>query len=334
MNNMKTINERSGYDKAAIIYDILGDSLAINLFTDIPESEFYELRNHAKKIRNTISSSIKKEVLDNYYFKMLASDKFKEEPLSINMFDYLDELNDDQLYILLSREKPRIIALALEQLDNEKRMTFLSKVEQDLQNQIIIQTGTISDIPVEAVIHAAKELKKKTTFLPSPVEFSRGGGKSVAEMLAKMSEDDAKQYLEQMKTDNPNLLADVKKYFLLFDDIIAMPDKIASGFWADPGIELDMMAKSLKEVDSETIEKLQGYLPGKRQAMFAPIPEDEALSRGEIDEAKTIIKDLLQSKIDAGEIKIEDTIINQRLYAYFNLPLSLSSFLIFVAEIF
>ena len=248
MNNMKTINERSGYDKAAIIYDILGDSLAINLFTDIPESEFYELRNHAKKIRNTISSSIKKEVLDNYYFKMLASDKFKEEPLSINMFDYLDELNDDQLYILLSREKPRIIALALEQLDNEKRMTFLSKVEQDLQNQIIIQTGTISDIPVEAVIHAAKELKKKTTFLPSPVEFSRGGGKSVAEMLAKMSEDDAKQYLEQMKTDNPNLLADVKKYFLLFDDIIAMPDKIASGFWADPGIELDMMAKSLKEV--------------------------------------------------------------------------------------
>ena len=62
---------------------------------------------------------------------------------------------------------------------------------------------------------------------------------------------------------------------------------------------------------AETIEKLQGYLPGKRQAMFAPIPEDEALSRGEIDEAKNIIKDLLQSKIDAGEIKIEDILATQ-----------------------
>lgn len=302
------MEDLSGYDKAAIIYDILGDSLAINLFKDIPEPEFYELRKHAKRISKTVSSRIKKEVLDNYYFRMLTADKFKEEPLSKNMFDFLEKLNDDQLYILLFREKTRIIALALEQLDNEKRMTFLSKVDQDFQNQIILQTGTISDIPVEAVIHAAKELKKKTAFLPAPVEFSRGGGKSISEMLSKMSEDEAKQYLEQMKTDNPNLLADVKKYFLLFDDIIAMPDNIASGFWADPDIDLDMMAKALKEVDTETIEKLQGYLPGKKQAMFAPIPEDQSLSKGEIDEAKGIIKDLLQKKIDAGEIKIEDVL--------------------------
>ena len=41
------MEDLSGYDKAAIIYDILGDSLAINLFKDIPEPEFYELRKHA-----------------------------------------------------------------------------------------------------------------------------------------------------------------------------------------------------------------------------------------------------------------------------------------------
>ena len=125
---MKTIEDLSGYDKAAIIYDILGDSLAINMFQDIPESEFYELRKHAKKICSTVSNHTKKEVLDDYYFKMLTADKFKEEPLSENMFEFLELLNDDQLYILLYREKPRIIALALEQLDNDKRMAFLSKL--------------------------------------------------------------------------------------------------------------------------------------------------------------------------------------------------------------
>ena len=66
------------------------------------------------------------------------------------------------------------------------------------------------------------------------------------------------------------------------------------------------MAKSLKGVNSETVEKFQGYLPGKKQAMFEPIPEDEALSKGEIDEAQGIIKALLQKKIDAGDMKIED----------------------------
>ena len=73
-----------------------------------------------------------------------------------------------------------------------------------------------------------------------------------------------------------------------------------------PDISLDMMAKALKEFDTATVEKLQGYLPGKKQAMFTPIGEEESLPKREIDEAKGIIKGFLQTKIDAGEMNIED----------------------------
>ena len=68
------------------------------------------------------------------------------------------------------------------------------------------------------------------------------------------------------------------------------------------------MAKALKECDTETVEKLQGYLPGKKQAMFTPIPEDESLSKRVIDESKGQIKDLLQKKIDNGDLNIEDVL--------------------------
>ena len=303
---MKTLDDLSGYDKAAIIFDILGDSLSINMFNDIPESEFYKLRDHAKSLRNDVPTSVKKEVLEDYYFKMLSNEKYKDQIISEKKFEFLEELDDEQLYALLLTEKPRVIALALEQIDNEKRMTFLSKVDSEKQNKIVLQTGELKDIPLEAIIYTAKELKKKTAFLPEPIQFSRGGGKSVSEMLAKMPEDDAKRYLDQMKLDSPDLLNDVKKYFLLFEDILNMPEGIAATFWADPDIELDNMAKALKECDSETVERLQGYLPGKKQAMFTPIPEDEPLSKREIDEAKGIIKDYLQKKIDSGDVNIED----------------------------
>ena len=143
----------------------------------------------------------------------------------------------------------------------------------------MLQTGNLKDIPLDVVIHIAKDLKKKASFLPGPVEFSRGGGKSVSEMLSKMSEDDAEQYLSKMKLDNPDLLIDVKKYFLLFDDIIKMPERMALDFWGDPDIDLDMMAKALQEYETETIERLKGYLPGKKQAMFTPIGEEESLSK-------------------------------------------------------
>ena len=43
--------------------------------------------------------------------------------------------------------------------------------------------------------------------------------------------------------------------------------------------------------------------------MFTPIGEEESLSKREIDEAKGKIKDLLQTKIDAGEMNIEDILV-------------------------
>ena len=306
---MKTVEELSGYDKAAIIYDILGDSVAVNMFVDIPQVELYELRKHANRIKSDVSIQVKKEVLDDYYFKMISSEKFQQVSLHKNMFDFLDDLDDERLFKLLSNEKPRIIALALEQVANNKRMTFLSKLDQDIQTKTVLQTGNLKDIPLDVVIHVAKDLKKKASFLPGPVEFSRGGGKSVSEMLSKMSEDDAEQYLSKMKLDNPDLLIDVKKYFLLFDDIIKMPERMALDFWGDPDIDLDMMAKALQEYETETIERLKGYLPGKKQAMFTPIGEEESLSKHEIDEAKGKIKDLLQTKIDSGEINIDDILV-------------------------
>jgi flagellar motor switch protein FliG len=125
-------------------------------------------------------------------------------------------------------------------------------------------------------------------------------------MLGKMPEDDAKKYLEQMKLDNAGLLHEVKKYFLLFDDIIAMPDGIAATFWGDPEIDLEIMATALADSETETVEKLQGYLPGKKQAMFTSKTAEDNVAKREIDEAKAKIKDQLQKKIESGDINIED----------------------------
>ena len=308
---MKSIDELTGYDKAAIIYDILGDSVAVNMFKEIPEAELYELRKYANKIKNDVSIRVKKEVLDDYYFKMLSAEKSKQTPLNKKMFDFLNDLDEEQLFALLSKEKPRVIALALDQVNQKRRMPLLTRLDQEIQTQIVLHTGNLLEIPLETVIHVAKDLKKKVSFMPGPVEFSRGGGKAVSDMLSSMSENDAEQYLNKMKLDSPDLYENVKKYFLLFEDILIMPEKTGYTFWGDQGIDLKIMARALKECDTETINKLQGYLPTKKQDRFkraVKLLEDETLSTNEIDDAKKQIKDLLQLKINSNEIKIEDVL--------------------------
>ena len=69
-----------------------------------------------------------------------------------------------------------------------------------------------------------------------------------------------------------------------------------------------MMATALADSETETIEILQAYLPGKKQAMFTPKTKADNVSKREIDDAKAKLKDQLQKKIDNGDLNIEDVL--------------------------
>ena len=155
----KTVEELSGYDKAAIIYDILGGSVAVTIFKDLPESELYELRKHANKIKRDVSNSVKKEVLDDYYVKMLSVGKYQQVSLNINMFDFLDNLNDEQVYYLINTESAKIIALALDQFSEDRKFKVLSRFSNQMKHNIIIEFAELSEIPLEGVVNIANELK-------------------------------------------------------------------------------------------------------------------------------------------------------------------------------
>ena len=45
-----------------------------------------------------------------------------------------------------------------------------------------------------------------------------------------MSISESEQYLEQIAQDDPELYAEIKKYFLSFDDLVDMPDHLMSTF--------------------------------------------------------------------------------------------------------
>ena len=203
----------SGLDKAAIIFQVYGESLALSFFTDLPESSIIKIRVRSKELKG-IPSDLKKTVLEEFYFKMMTDKYQKNKPSAVRLFDFLDHLTDEQLYYLLKTEKETVMALAIDQVNQSTRNSFLSKLAPDVKNIVIRELGSLKTIPLEMVVNIAKELEKKASFLPEPKEFSRGGGKSIASILNQMTPDAASQYLDQIASDDPDLHAEVKKYFL------------------------------------------------------------------------------------------------------------------------
>jgi len=121
---MTTINNLSGLDKAGLLFQMLGESLALTLFNDMTESDLLKIRIRSKELKN-IPVSIKKEVLEEFYFKLLSNqNKNPEKESNDALFEFLNKLNNEQFFYLLANESSRVIALAVDQVGCKKTKLF------------------------------------------------------------------------------------------------------------------------------------------------------------------------------------------------------------------
>ena len=302
---IKDINNLSGLDKAGLLFQILGESLALTLFNDLTESDLLKVRIRSKELKH-IPISLKKEILEEFYFKLLSNqNKHTISEASDNLFDFLNQLNSEQLYYLLINESSRVIALGIDQVSDSNKQKFFDRLEDPIQkNEVIMEIGNLDNIPLEAVVTIAKDLQQKVAFLPAPKKFSRGGGESRAKILSQMDADEAQQYLDQIQGEDPDLYEAIKQHYLTFDDLLDMPEHLMKDFWMSPDIDPDVLARALRSYEDETINSIIEFLPKRKQAMFTPI--DKPIAKKEIRTARANLVAIARKMVSDGEFSMDD----------------------------
>jgi len=300
-------NNLNGLDKTAILFQIFGESLAITMFQELPEAHLLRIRVRAKELKN-VPTSIKQGILEEFYFKMM-SQKHHNLSSGDQLFKFLIELNEEQIFSLINTEPPKVIALALDQLYETKKIKILNRFDTKIKHDVIMELGNLHNIPLEGVVTVAQELKQKASFIPGPKEFSRGGGKSIATILSQMNPDEANQYLDQISGENPELFNEIKKHFLSFDDLLSMPNHLMSTFWRNPDIDVDELSKAFKGEDEATVKTILEFLPKRKQAMYAPL--DKPISKKDVDKAKLSFVQLAKKLAKKGEFNLEDLLSDE-----------------------
>ena len=255
-------------------------------------------------VLKNVSIDVKQNILEEYYFKMMSQKYHNLSSRENKLFNFLIELNDEQIFYLVNTEPPKVIALAIDQLDEKRKMNILNRLSNEIKHNVIMELGNLNNIPLEGVVNVAQELKKKSSFIPGPKEFSRGGGQSIASILNQMDPDASAQYLEQMASEDPELYSQVKKHFLAFEDLLEMPAHLMNTFWRNPDIDVDELAKAFKGMDEETINTITNYLPKRKQQMFAAI--DQPLSKKEINKSQLSFVQLARDMSQRGDLSLDD----------------------------
>ena len=93
------INRLSGLQKAAILFSVLGEGLALTLVKDLSKTSVRKVRAAMRDLDN-VSFAVKKHVMEEFYFSFV-SEKFQDEESDEpkKPFIFLDDLTDEQLKI-------------------------------------------------------------------------------------------------------------------------------------------------------------------------------------------------------------------------------------------
>jgi flagellar motor switch protein FliG len=294
----------SGLQKVAILFSVVGESLALSLVKGLSKTEIRKIRSTIQEM-GPVSFIVKKRVMEEFYFGFLSEqfqDESKEEG-PIQPFEFLTELQDEQLLALLSKEDPPVIAMVLAQLEPEKRMLILDRVDPTEKGQILIELGSLEDIPLEGIIEVAARLREKSTYLPRTTNFSRGGGKEIAQIIGGMDSAEEERYLQTLQNEDPDLYEDVKKYHLTFIDIIEQfPDSTLRDIMNT--VDLSDVSMAMKGVDQEIVDRIIGNLPQKKQAMYEP--EDGPRPKREVDTARKKVVDVARQMEKDGQFNVAD----------------------------
>ena len=298
-------NSLSGLQKVAVLFSVVGEGLALSLVKGLSKTEVRKIRSTLQTM-GPISFNVKKRVMEEFYFGFLSEDVGQNgtDGNAIHPFEFLKDLTDEQLFALVNKEDPPVIAMTLAQLEPEKRMEVVNKFDATLKGQVLIELGSLDNVPLEGVIEVGARLKEKSTYLPRTTEFSRGGAKDIADMLGNMSSDEQERYMQTLQNENPDLQTEVKKYFLTFEDILEkFPENVKRELFVAP--DPNDLAIAVKGLDQEVIDGIIDMLPQKKQAMYEP--HEGPIAKKEVDDKrKEIFLDKAKEMDKEGTISIID----------------------------
>ncbi|MCH7574077.1 MAG: hypothetical protein IIA59_03040 [Candidatus Marinimicrobia bacterium] len=302
------VTDISGLDKAAILFQVLGDGLAITLFKELNEANLRRVRTRAKELSDA-PFKIKKAVLEEFYFGFLA-EKFKSsEDDGRKPFSFLIKLSDEQIAYLLLGEPPKIAAIVMAQLEPERQMNLYDRLDSEQRLDALMELGSGENMNLDVIASVAGELKEKSRYMPKGSEFERGSGEKLAGLLSRMNLAQADLFLEKLSQEDPELHKEVKRYYLTFDDIFQLPD----GPLRDVlnAVELDDIAMALKGMDESIVEQALNVLSKKKQAMFEPV--EEAVSKREVMDARRNIMAAVRKLQESGDINISEIVSGEMI---------------------
>ena len=191
-------------------------------------------------------------------------------------FDFLNDLEDEQIMLLLKGESHRVISLILTFLEPQKASRILSSLEPETQKQVARRIATMQEVDFEVIASIEEKLRERIRSQGRIVTEEIDGRKRLVEILKYMNSDDEERIIRGIAEKNLELSREIKDKLFTIEDILMIDDqdlqKILNEF-SDQELALLLKGKS-----EEVKDKILSNISARRRSMV----EEEYLHLGAV----------------------------------------------------
>jgi flagellar motor switch protein FliG len=243
----------SGLRKAAVLLVVLGDKVASNILSHLPQAEAQRLAKEIAEL-DYVSQEAAFQTLEEYkqltlvqeyptqggpaYAERLLVQAFGEgaaqrlleqatvvPETGVAELGALRNSDPEQLAKFVQGEHPQTIALILAQVGQKCATSLLALLPPETRIQVLERLARMRQLSPEVVRKISQALHKKIAALGTPETcITSGGVDAVATLLNHMDPQSSKTILEAIEQNDPNLALAIRNVLFTFEDFLTVPE--------------------------------------------------------------------------------------------------------------
>ncbi|MEO7163923.1 MAG: FliG C-terminal domain-containing protein [Bdellovibrionia bacterium] len=251
-----------GVEVTAECIHVFGEGIIIEMLRDPTlQTDLNELMEYYAKNPITLKDDDKLDLLRKLHSRTTAGKLVVIGNRSTNTFDFLGEMDGQQILELMRTETITVKSIVLTQCDAQKRTTIYSQMEPDLRMKVLTELSRIDYLPRDYIFNVAAALKRKKKENPKLNTEALPGSEVLVGLLERTGHNIQQEVLKNLEITNPDSARTVKNKLVSTDTLKYLRDG-----------QLLEVVLSLKH--EELIPFLKGAPQDVRNAIYAKSPKD------------------------------------------------------------
>jgi len=222
--------------------------------------------------------------------------------LQVRPFDAIRKTDPSQLLNFLQGENSQTIALIMAYLRPEQAAIIVAALPPDRQADVARRMALMDRTSPEIIREVEKVLEQKLSSLMTEGFAAAGGVDTVVGVLNSVDRGTERSILETLEIEDPELVEEIRKRMLVFEDIVSLDDRSVQRVLRDIDLSQDLPL-ALKSASDEVKEKVFKNLSSRAREN---IQDDMAylgpVRLSSVEEAQQKIVNTIRRLEEEGEI--------------------------------